>query len=154
MDLRKNKIFQCQASLKIVDVVILHTWHFFTMIWKNYWGFLTGFVDDNGRRGSAFLPGGGKIPQVQKSAWSFGQLMQCIIWTWNHHQKNNLIRCWKMLKMILSYIGKGFHRSRMVLSFILAGIRTASECLEQPSKAKKYPQKMRQEMNFPGKKLP
>ena len=31
--------------------------------------------------------------------------------------------------------------SRMVLSFILAGIRTASECLEQPSKAKKYPQK-------------
>ena len=48
--------------------------------------------------------------------------------------------------------------SRMVLSFILAGIRTASECLEQPLKAKKYPQKMRQkmrqEMNFPGKKLP
>ena len=46
----------------------------------------------------------------------------------------------------------------MVLSFILAGIRTASECLEQPSKAKKDPQKnaskMRQEMNFPGKKLP
>ena len=46
----------------------------------------------------------------------------------------------------------------MVLSFILAGIRTASECLEQPLKAKKYPQKMRQEMrqemNFPGKKLP
>ena len=29
---------------------------------------MTGFVDDNGRRGSAFLPGGGKIPQVQKSA--------------------------------------------------------------------------------------
>ena len=48
--------------------------------------------------------------------------------------------------------------SRMVLSFILAGIQTASECLEQPLKAKKYPQKMRQkmrqEMNFPGKKLP
>jgi len=46
----------------------------------------------------------------------------------------------------------------MVLSFILAGIQTASECLEQPLKAKKYPQKMRQkmrqEMNFPGKKLP
>ena len=46
----------------------------------------------------------------------------------------------------------------MVLSFILAGIQTASECLEQPLKAKKYPQKMRQkmrqEMNFPGKNFP
>ena len=66
---------------------------------------------------------------------------------------------WKRISPRNNFQGENIlFRSRMVLSFILAGIRTASECLEQPLKAKKYSQKMRQkmrqEMNFPGKKLP
>jgi len=45
----------------------------------------------------------------------------------------------------------------MVLSFILDGIPTASECFtafKGQKKAKKKNTKKRQEMNFPGKKLP
>ena len=65
---------------------------------------------------------------------------------------------WKRISPRNNFQGENIlFRSRMVLSFILAGIRTASECFRwplRPKEAKNKNTKNLQEMNFPGKNFP